>query len=230
MRPVEKHPPVDQDYRRYQDALDDLLGQIGQYCSYCEMPIKNAPEVEHVQPIKQAPQLELDWDNFLLACKSCNTIKGHKVVNLPCIAFPHLDNTFRGFAYDRDKISVDATLNANEQAVANRLIDLVKLQRHPEAQNKMNKPTPRDKRYEIRGEAWLKAATALDDLRNRPECNRLKSAIVNLATETGFFSVWMTVFFNYPEMRIRFIEAFPGTAVDCFDRNGSPLRRPTGKM
>ena len=51
-----------------------------------------------------------------------------------------------------------------------------------------------------------------------------------LAPATGFFSVWMTVFSEYPGMLTGFIAAFPGTAQDCFDINGAALPRPNGRI
>lgn len=51
-----------------------------------------------------------------------------------------------------------------------------------------------------------------------------------LAPATGFFSVWMTVFSQHPEMRRGFINAFPGTAPDCFDADGAALARPNGRV
>lgn len=58
MRPVAKGQPPQAEYAQYRDALDDLAGRIGLFCSYCEQPIQHAPEVEHVQPKSLEPELE----------------------------------------------------------------------------------------------------------------------------------------------------------------------------
>ena len=53
MRPVEKPHPTDaagnlKTFAKYGDANPDLLRQLGEYCSYCEMELKDGHEVEHV--------------------------------------------------------------------------------------------------------------------------------------------------------------------------------------
>jgi hypothetical protein len=40
----------------------------------------------------------------------------------------------------------------------------------------------------------------------------------------------MHVFADDPDMRRRFIDAFPGTARDCFDTSGNPVNRPGGRI
>jgi len=70
MRPVQRGPePVDADgserqFRDYKDARTDLIDRIGQYCSYCEMKLDAALDVEHVQPKTHHPNLKLAWSNF----------------------------------------------------------------------------------------------------------------------------------------------------------------------
>ena len=51
-----------------------------------------------------------------------------------------------------------------------------------------------------------------------------------IAPDTGFFSVWMTVFHEHPEMLKRFIQAFPGTDPNCFDDEGHAVSRPGGRL
>jgi 5-methylcytosine-specific restriction endonuclease McrA len=58
-------------YKDYKAARNDLTGRLGWFCSYCEMPVHNMIEVEHIQPVANGGN-ELDWDNFLLACRYCN--------------------------------------------------------------------------------------------------------------------------------------------------------------
>lgn len=150
MRPVVKDDGADRAYPEYQDALDDLADQIGLYCSYCEMPIMNAPEVEHVQPKSLEPDLALEWRNFLLGCKICNSTKGNTPVDLGQIAFPDTDNTFRGLTYNQSTIEVSQTLNGAQAALMQELIGLVKLDRHPNQPRPQHRPTRRDKRYKHR--------------------------------------------------------------------------------
>lgn len=59
-------------------ARRDLIKNIGQYCSYCEMPLGAALAVEHTLPKEWFPRASIEWANFLLACPICNSIKSDK--------------------------------------------------------------------------------------------------------------------------------------------------------
>ncbi|HYL44654.1 MAG TPA: hypothetical protein VEU97_14820 [Ktedonobacteraceae bacterium] len=59
-------------------ARRDLIKNIGQYCSYCEMPLGAALAVEHTLPKEWFPRASIEWANFLLACPICNSIKSQK--------------------------------------------------------------------------------------------------------------------------------------------------------
>ncbi len=53
MRPVERgqRPVVNgvaREYKEYGDARNDLIDRVGDYCSYCEIPVPSGPNVEHV--------------------------------------------------------------------------------------------------------------------------------------------------------------------------------------
>lgn len=77
MRPVDKGG-APQEYTQYKDAEKDLEARLGAYCSFCEMTINHAPEVEHKEA-KAKGGAELEWENLLLSCKYCNTRKGTRV-------------------------------------------------------------------------------------------------------------------------------------------------------
>lgn len=232
MRPVNKGDGAGRVYHDYQDALDDLSRELGLYCSYCEMPIQNAPEVEHVQPKSLEPELLLSWSNFLLGCKTCNSTKNNKPVSLADTAFPDIDNTYSGFSYVADgSVTVAAGFPPGQLHLINSLVQLVKLHRHPEAPLVVDRPSKRDRRYQFRAEAWLKAEKVKDTYLRKgadPEIGRLISD--ELAPATGFFSVWMAVFADRPEMLRAFIMAFPGTAADCFAADGTSVLRPGGRF
>lgn len=92
MRPIEKKKPGDivrytdsndqevehtiqVDYPNYGDAKFPLASNIGQYCSYCEGYEKiHSLEVEHMAA-KAKGGSRTAWNNFLLCCKICNTVK-----------------------------------------------------------------------------------------------------------------------------------------------------------
>lgn len=59
----------------YRTALNSLKAQLGSYCSYCERPLADRAEVEHMCAEAQYPQWILSWENFLLACPFCNGTK-----------------------------------------------------------------------------------------------------------------------------------------------------------
>lgn len=77
MRPVNKGKSP-KTFSKYREAAPYLEDRLGRYCSYCEMPIFNAPEVEHIEA-RSRGGAECDWNNMLLSCKYCNTRKGAKV-------------------------------------------------------------------------------------------------------------------------------------------------------
>ena len=55
----------------------------------------------------------------------------------------------------------------------------------------------------------------------------MREQILETATGHAYWSIWMTVFEDDPDMRCRFIEAFPGTDKTCFDaaRNYAAVAR-----
>jgi hypothetical protein len=60
----------------------------------------------------------------------------------------------------------------------------------------------------------------------RNPSQELVESIVDLALSEGFFSIWLTVFHDLPEMRQRFISSFPNTAEDCFSDPSTDLVSP----
>jgi len=95
MRSVEKGTvPTDangqpKQYSEYQQARPDLISRLGEYCSFCEGHIAANLAVEHILPKNWHPQLELSWDNFLIACTNCNSTKGNKDIDLADYYWPH---------------------------------------------------------------------------------------------------------------------------------------------
>jgi 5-methylcytosine-specific restriction endonuclease McrA len=68
-------------YVGYRGAVADLEWAIGGYCSYCEAKRQDSVtcDVEHRIPKSWYPSERLRWDNFLFACRVCNsTYKGAK--------------------------------------------------------------------------------------------------------------------------------------------------------
>ena len=234
MRPVNRGVvPTDSDgnpvdFKAYGDARDDLIKRIGDYCSYCEAPLL-APAVEHIQPKRKEPRLEKTWGNFLLACTYCNSIKKDKTVNadnLNDYFWADSDNTARAFMYEKDRApQIDSSLNVANQQIAFNTLELTGLDREP------LHPllTKKDRSWEKRIEAWGKAERARTNLSGQTT-DLMRDQIIDTATSTGFWSVWMTVFQDYTDMRRRLIEAFQGSCKECFDLDTKPIPRAGGKI
>jgi uncharacterized protein (TIGR02646 family) len=62
----------------YRAAAPDLLDALGSYCAYCELPLHDPSQVEHVLPKSEYPTFALTWENFLSACIGCNSRKREK--------------------------------------------------------------------------------------------------------------------------------------------------------
>lgn len=62
----------------YPTSRGDLIANLGQYCSYCEMPLASSLAVEHMLPKAGFPLQSISWNNFLLACPICNSLKSAK--------------------------------------------------------------------------------------------------------------------------------------------------------
>ncbi len=232
MRPVQKwhsddhvEPTIQPTYNPYSTAKSDLERNLGGYCSYCERPATDeAAAVEHVQP-KSLPQfahLRFSWDNFLLACARCNGSdnKSNKDVIFENIHLPHRDNTVLSIVYGEGGfVKANPNLPDHELPKAQQLIDLVGLDKHPSHPGHR----PNDKRWLRRQTVWEIAQRYLAHFQN----NKTDlDHILELALSRGFWSVWYTVFEQYPEVRLALIQRFAGTAADCFNHQGSPIERP----
>jgi len=214
-------------FKKHGDARDDLIGQIGDYCSYCENALHSDIDVEHVQPKNPnggRPDLALSWDNFLLACKYCNSIKSDKPVVLDDHFWPHLDNTFRAFIYSNDAPPIpndSLPLPLRQKAVSTiNLTGLDRVPGHPDW-------SVRDRRHIKRKEAFGMAVLYFGRYRRG---ETLILDITLTASSRGFFSVWMTVFENYPEVRKALIQAFKADR-NCFDaQTTQPVSRAGGQI
>lgn len=104
------------------------------------------------------------------------------------------------------------------------MIELVGLDRHPGKQ-----PTERDKRHLEREAIWKLAKNKRDAL-TRNDSEDYREALADLAKYSVFFGVWFGAFSDDVDMCTRLVEAFAGTARDCFDENYSPKSRNGGHI
>lgn len=229
MRPVERGDvPTNADgskksYTAYSQARGDLIERMGQYCSYCNQKLPASLAVEHVQPKSLNPELELSWENFLLGCTNCNSTKGSKPVDLDDFLWPDKHNTHIAFQYTADgKVSVSSTIADNLARKAQNLLDLVGLQKYP------NSATASDRRWTNRKAAFAIASETLN-LFISASANGAEEESIRLigilAAENGFFSIWLDVFKQYPEVRKQIIKSFEGTATDAFDSGTQSIPR-----
>jgi uncharacterized protein (TIGR02646 family) len=230
MRPVTKKvwtddtgQPIDKQYHPYQKAKDDLIDNIGKYCSFCEVPVppKSSLEVEHIRPksLDKYQHLSESWSNFLLGCKNCNPIKGAKDFEFDQIHLPHLNNTLLSFQIrEGGLLEVSANITPDEKAKAQKMIWLVGIDRRPGQAEYSSK----DDRWKNRLEAWNLAKKYHQKYQSLTVD---VDTIADLALNIGFFMVWITVFENSTEVRQALIDRFRGTAKDCFDDTTQPIRR-----
>lgn len=228
MRPVERGgvPRDDQGvakvFAAYGDARDDLLARLGSFCSYCEMRIENAPNVEHVSPKSRDAERERDWNNLLLACNHCNPTKGSGKRHLDDHLWPDRD-TARAFRYDESG-RVEPVEGLPEDTQRRALLTRNMIGLDP------RKPTEASlRRFKHRQDAWTIATNSRERLRAHSSA-ALRDTIVDLARSRGYWSIWMTVFADDPDMRRRLIAGFRGTSAACFDPATAPVARPGGVL
>ncbi len=219
MRPVKRGAcPTDAKgktirFSDYPQARRELIQRLGEYCSYCEMHVDASLAVEHVRP-KQPPgaaavlpERALAWDNFLLACTNCNSTKGNTDVVLADYLWPDRHDTFHSLRYSPGGQVSSAP--GRHKTRAERLIRLVGLDKMPDTAEAS------DRRWLNRREAWELAERAKRNLARCP-VEAMKAQIIDTAKAKGFWSVWMTVFADDPDMQNRLIAAHPGTRPDFF--------------
>jgi uncharacterized protein (TIGR02646 family) len=230
MRPVIRgEEPLDSDgnpiqFNEYKYARDYLISRIGDYCSYCEAPLFT-PAIEHIQPKAVDKNLITQWHNFLFACTYCNSSKGKKNTSeLSKFFWPDQDNTFRVFIYENGNTpKPNSNLTQQQQEIARNTIELTGLER------RVSSDSRDDRRYIKRNEAFQKAEEAKADLKIYNN-DLVRRRIVEQATSTGFWSVWMTVFQDDADMRRLLIGEFKGTCPTCFDSNTQAIQRPGGQI
>ncbi len=226
MRPVERGPdPNPGGWSSWGPAAADALaGRMGWHCAYCEMPLLTGAHVEHIRPKDLHGHLACEWTNWLLACTNCNSTKGVKDPGVDEALWPDRDNTARAFRYGMSGVvSISRDIPDSVSPRAATLRDIVGLDRRP------GHPEHRlaDRRWQRRLDAYDQAVLARDEIQADPTNDAVRRLSVQLAVQTGFFSVWMSVFDADRDMRLRLISAF-GPAPACYDGEGREVPRPHG--
>lgn len=211
-------------YSYYKDARNDLTGRIGWYCSYCEMPVRNSIEVEHIHPIANGGN-ELDWDNFLLSCRYCNGVKRNNNPSRVGYLWPDVDNTTLAFQYsEKDIIEAAPGLPAHVVPMADATITLMGLNRTPHSGNE---PTDADSRWIAR----ISAIGVINESYNdwlTEQTPAFARQIARTAIGHGFYSFWMLKFAGINVVINEINNAFLGTYLPVVDGTGALVIRATG--
>lgn len=227
MRPVThvKSGPQLSDHKKAKPAL---ISHMGEYCAYCERQVDaDGLHVEHIKPQKKHSKLGLTWSNFLLACGTCNTYKRHfqdvnrQVGILNKQAWPHLDNTFGAYTYDKNgRVAISASLTGPQKVMAQQTLTMAGLDRTPAVAASYKKRGLIYETIKRRERIWNVAEIALVAYEQNPT-NTQRATVVNQAQDAGFFSVWMTIFTAHPVVKNDLISCLKATSA-CFDALGSP--------
>jgi hypothetical protein len=227
MRPVIKVDKFNEDgtpliFRHWGDAKIALQTEIGSYCSFCEREgYRSALDVEHIlaKDLVKYKHLIYRWDNYLLGCKNCNPTKGAKDYDVTDTYMPHINNLLITIEIlEGGAIKIKDNLPKEQEYKTRNFIELVGLDRDPSHPLYSDK----DDRWEARIDVWTIANNYLGDY----EAGKMNiQRIIEIARYSGFWSVWMSVFHKYPEVKRELIVQFAGTAAICFDEQYNPLPR-----
>lgn len=214
MRTIEKGESPYTFISDYTEALSFLRDRLGPYCSYCEMKVTTNLAVEHKES-KNSGGARTDWKNLLLSCTYCNSNKGEKVKlgEKNTWIWPDEDNTFCAldYGYGIPKLNQEYLENEGKEfrERATKTFEDLQLGEKPSKEK-------RDTRFMNRINAFQKAErskSSWDKIKGTPFEKAEIQAIIDMATETGFFSVWMNVFREDEQIKRVLIQNFPGTKV-----------------
>jgi uncharacterized protein (TIGR02646 family) len=202
MRPVDKGA-APRAYTDYGQARHDLAERIGYYCSYCEMKVYNSIEVEHILPQNQGGAV-LDWSNFLLSCKYCNTIKSDHNANTTDYFWPDIDNTDLAFTYSEANVIQPTALST--QALIDKATATINLMGLDRFKGGVNTPTFADTRWRSREEIWTLAKLSYNNWIIAPI--PVMANQIGQTSLSGHYSIWCKVFENVPEVTIEIDNAY----------------------
>lgn len=210
-------------FTAHTDAKHPLAAKIGNYCSYCEVS-HTEPAVEHIVPLNNggAP---LDWDNFLLSCWMCNSVKGTKNTARSGYLWPDVDNTYYAFDYDEVQNRIVAKVTPAQKEAA-QTIGLFGLDRVP---GSPVTPSPQDMRWLHRKKVWDIAQNSLRNWHKNPS-PFMADQIANTSL-IGFYSIWIKAFSGIPQVLDAINQEYGkiGTYIPVIDPNtGQLVVRPGG--
>ena len=152
-------------------------------------------------------ELKNSWINFLLACVNCNSCKGAKAVDFEALLFPDRDNTFIAYQYEDDgTISISTVLSEQQNQLAINTLELLGLDKPKQTYLDDNEQLVALDRASQRMEVIAVAQYSLQLFVESNESEPMQNAITQTALGYGFFSIWVKVFDNYPQMKIKLIK------------------------
>lgn len=207
----------------YKNWRADLINRIGFYCCYCNLPLKDSPQVEHVIAQDINPSKALEWDNMLLACGPCNRTKSNEPCPPETHYLPQYHNTHLAFEYFVSNTTINNTNAAFVRSrsagcdilKSNSAIDLCALDR--DTSSDVQKAT--DLRWKYRNEAILHSRIwrkEFDDWAHTRMSNFV-NLLNTIVTETGFWSIWFETFQDVLEVRRMLVQDIIGTDEGSFD-------------
>lgn len=230
------------EYKPWGKAKSDLINEIGSFCSYCEKKVnRSSLHIEHIKGknvknnagVLIYDGLKYRWDNFLIACCNCNSVKANKDIALTNPFLPHQNNLLHFIEIGTGGIiKIKNGVTGNNHTRTTAFINLVGLDREPSHPNY----SENDDRWENRLEVLDLAKRQFDKYTSIPKQTDLES-IICLAKEKGFFSVWYYQFLGHNEVIDALIngstfsglniEPFKGTHKASFETaNYTTLQRP----
>lgn len=229
MRPINRgNIPTDVDglpkiVSNYRNWRSDLITRIGFYCSYCNIPLKDSPQVEHVIAQDIDDTKEHDWDNMLLGCGPCNRTKSAQPCPPTTHYLPQYHNTHLAFDYfiSTDLINSQPAAFVKfigggcSQTKSENTIKLCALDR--DTTKTLSQAT--DLRWKYRYEA-IKISNIWREQYDKWAYTKIDQFVILLKTvvqENGFWSIWFKKFEDVYEIRKMLLEDFPGTDLSCFD-------------
>lgn len=227
MRPVIKSirysaPNVPLEVAHWREAKEELTNEMGNFCSYCgKYNSRSALQVEHIYGKKcvdaagnlKYTHLQNRWDNFLLACVNCNSVKNSKDIAVSDPYLPHLNNLLHYIEILAGGIvQIKPDVTGRDLIRTKAFIDLIGLDRipgHPEYSNMDDRWDSRMKVADIAERQRFKYTQQATDI----------ETIIDLAAATGYFNIWYTTFHAVEEVKHALINgaAFPGTDIQSFD-------------
>lgn len=218
-------------FNDWKRAIKHLKERTGDYCHLCEMRVNNCLAIEHIESRDGHIELESDWDNFLLACTSCNSNKKAKPLTAPYrehYYWPHLNNTLLAFfspvdGSDACLVRPQDELSAEQLKRAKATIELYELdKRVTSSGDSDNRFIERMKATKTAIDLFLKyeesqaSISKIVDMAKTTDSSSIGlsilehgkiqkqaaiSTIVNFAKTTGFFSIWLYIFDKNPEVK-----------------------------